>query len=157
LAALEEALAGIGEVLRPRRRRHVVAVVSTVLPGDMAALRSGFERAAGGRHALCYCPAFVALGAAVDGFARPDLVLIGEPDRAAGGVVARFHRRLSGGHGRVVRTDLATAEVAKLALNTFVCTKISFANFITRLCEALPGADGQTVLETLGADPRVGE
>jgi UDPglucose 6-dehydrogenase len=52
--------------------------------------------------------------------------------------------------------SLESAELAKLSVNTFVTTKISYANMIAAVCEQLPGADAQHVLGAVGLDPRIG-
>src|SRR5579862_7312813 len=52
--------------------------------------------------------------------------------------------------------NFVNAELAKLSINTFVTTKISFANMLARICEHLPGADVDVVTRALGLDTRIG-
>ena len=52
--------------------------------------------------------------------------------------------------------NFVNAEVAKLSVNAFITTKISFANMLARLCEKLPGASVDVVTSALGLDSRIG-
>src|SRR6185312_12600691 len=56
----------------------------------------------------------------------------------------------------VARMNLVNAEIAKLAVNTFVTTKISFANMLARLCEKVAGANVDVVTGAIGLDSRIG-
>src|SRR5260221_6489430 len=56
----------------------------------------------------------------------------------------------------VARMNLVNAEIAKLAVNTYVTTKISFANMLARLCEKVPGANVDVVTGAIGLDSRIG-
>jgi UDPglucose 6-dehydrogenase len=56
----------------------------------------------------------------------------------------------------VARMNLINAEITKLAVNTYVTTKISYANMLARLCEKLPEADVNVVTDALGLDTRIG-
>jgi len=56
----------------------------------------------------------------------------------------------------MVETSPENAELIKYASNTFLATKISFINFIARICETLPGADVEDIAFGMGLDPRIG-
>ncbi len=56
----------------------------------------------------------------------------------------------------VRRMSIVDAEVTKIAVNTFVTTKISYANMLAEICERLPGADAAVVAATVGLDSRIG-
>jgi UDPglucose 6-dehydrogenase len=151
----------VGRVLGHTKRYHLVVIVSTVLPGWTGGmLRQTLERAsgrkAGSDFGLCYWPAFVALGKTIAGFLAPDFTLIGESDPAAGMRLERMLAPRRDHSSPVVRTNFVNAELAKLALNTYVSTKISFANLLAQMCEPLPGADVDVVTSVLQLDPRVG-
>ena len=85
---------------------------------------------------------------------HPDRVVIGaEPsDTAAGDLVEDLYRPLG---GELVRTDVASAEMIKLASNAFLATKISFINEIANVCEEV-GADVGEVAQGMGLDERIG-
>lgn len=156
-----DAVTAIGGALRRSPAYHVVAVTSTVTPTSMdTEIRPALERAAGrplgDGLGLCYNPQFIALGSIIRDLTRPDLVLIGESDAQAGAVVEAVHRSFIADHGHVRRMSPVNAEIAKLAVNTFVTTKISYANMLAELCERLPGADVDVVTGAVGLDRRVG-
>ena len=76
---------------------------------------------------------------------NPDFVLIGESDRRAGDTLEQIQRSVVGDSTPVRRMNLVNAEVAKIAVNTCVTTKISYANMLSELCEHLPGGDVSVV------------
>src|SRR5213078_676317 len=99
-------------------------------------------------------PEFLKEGSAVDDFMNPDRVVVGA-DAASPWVadeVARLYEPLD---CPVVHSDVASAEMIKLASNAFLATKISFINEIANVCEET-GADVNEVARGMGLDPRVG-
>jgi UDPglucose 6-dehydrogenase len=103
---------------------------------------------------MAYNPQFIALGSVVHDLRNPDFVLIGA-DRAGPRVrLAAFYHAL-GLFGRVQMMDFAGAEIAKLALNCYVTMKISYANMLGEVCDAL-GADARAVAGAIGCDRRIG-
>ncbi len=100
------------------------------------------------------CPEFLKEGSAVEDFMHPDRVVIGaDPgDETSGDAVARLYEPLG---GEIVRTDVASAEMIKLASNAFLATKISFVNEIANVCEEV-GADVAEVSRGMGLDQRIG-
>ncbi|MEM1211913.1 MAG: nucleotide sugar dehydrogenase [Planctomycetota bacterium] len=163
LDAVLSAIREVGGALRMSRRRHVVVVTSTVMPGSTegpirAALEEASGRTVGGEDGLglCYSPEFIALGSVIRDYLTPDLVLIGESDTAAGDALEAFSRRVTLNAPPVRRMNLVNAELTKLTLNTFVTTKLTFANTVAAVCEGLPGADVDVVTGAIGLDSRVG-
>lgn len=157
LAAVRE----IGAALRGKTRYHVVTVTSTLMPGTTgsevrAALESASGRRVGEDLGLCYSPEFVALGSVVRDMLFPDLVLVGESDRRAGDVLEAIYRSVCERNPPIQRMSIVNAEVTKIAVNTFVTTKITYANMLSGICERLEGADVDVVTGTLGLDSRIG-
>ncbi|MBI4506855.1 MAG: UDP-glucose/GDP-mannose dehydrogenase family protein [Chloroflexi bacterium] len=151
----------IGRALRKKRTFHLVVLTSTVMPGSTGGpVREALERASGkrcGEHfGLCYSPEFIALGSVIRDFLNPDFVLIGESDPHAGDLLEGFYRRVYENDPPMARMNFVNAELAKLALNTFVTTKITYANMLARICERLPDADVDVVTSAVGLDSRVG-
>jgi UDPglucose 6-dehydrogenase len=128
---------------------HVLVMKSTVPAGTGDSIRRD-------RPGLAYvsCPEFLKEGTAVEDFMHPDRVVIGaDPgDEEAGDAVARLYEPLG---GEIVRTDVASAEMIKLASNAFLATKISFVNEIANVCEEV-GADVAEVARGMGLDQRIG-
>jgi UDPglucose 6-dehydrogenase len=133
----------------PAGGEHVLIMKSTVPAGTGEAIRRD-------RPGLPYvsCPEFLKEGTAVADFMHPDRVVIGaDPgDESAGDAVAALYEPLG---GELVRTDVASAEMIKLASNAFLATKISFVNEIANVCEEV-GADVGEVARGMGLDQRIG-
>jgi UDPglucose 6-dehydrogenase len=128
---------------------HVLIMKSTVPAGTGESIRRDMP-------GLSYvsCPEFLKEGTAVKDFMNPDRVVVGaDPgDEAAAGAVEDLYRPLG---GEILRTDVASAEMIKLASNAFLATKISFINEIANVCEEV-GADVGQVAEGMGLDERIG-
>lgn len=105
---------------------------------------------------LAYNPEFIALSTVIRGFLNPYLVLIGESDKHTGDLLEEFYRRILDREPAFARMNFVNAKLTKLSINTFVTTKISFANMIARLCEQLPSAEADVVMQALGLDSRIG-
>lgn len=155
------AMGPIGRALRDKSGRHTVVLTSTVLPGSTDyVVKPLLEKASGKRcgtdFGVCYSPEFIALGSVLRDFLNPDLLLIGECDPEAGAQLEAFYRDALKIDAPAVRMSPVNAELAKIALNTYVTTKITFANMLAELCERLPGGDVDAVTKALGLDRRIG-
>ena len=157
-----EACVQVGEALREKEGWHTVVVTSTVMPGATdGEIKSTLEKHSGKKcgegFGLCYSPEFIALGSVVHDLLYPDFLLIGESDPESGARLAAFYKTVVESNPPIARMNNVNAELAKLSVNTFVTTKISFANMLARICERLPGADADTVTSALGLDSRIGK
>jgi UDPglucose 6-dehydrogenase len=158
---LLDAVDGVGRALARRDDYHVVVVASTVMPGSCEhelrpALEQASGRAVGDTLGLCYSPEFIALGSVIQDMLQPDMVLIGESDERAGDRLERLYAGVCENDPPFRRMSLVNAELTKIAVNTYVTMKISYANTLADLCERLPGADVERVTEALGLDTRIG-
>src|SRR4029077_1548518 len=79
-----------------------------------------------------------------------------ESDPRAGEMLAEIYARVCKNSPKTARMNFINAEITKLAVNTFITTKISYANMLARLCEKLPEADVNVITDTLGLDTRIG-
>ena len=136
----------------PPSEGHALVMKSTVPVGTGAAIRR--RLAATGKEGLAYvsCPEFLKEGSAVADFRRPDRVVVGDEGDWAGDAVAELYAPLD---APLVRTDIPSAEMVKLASNAFLATKISFINEIANVCEET-GADVAEVARGMGLDGRIG-
>ena len=156
-----EAAESIGNCLRHKEGFHLVVVTSTVMPGAtgdqvLPALESGSGKRCGSDFGLCYNPEFVALGSVIRDMQTPDLILIGESDQRSGEILLNLYKDVCENDPPVARMSFVNAELTKLAVNTYVTTKISYANMLAEICERLPGGDVDTVSAALGLDTRIG-
>jgi len=150
----------LGKVLRDKQY-HLVVLTSTVLPGATEnevrpILEAHSQKRSGSGFGLCYSPEFVALGSVIHNLLKPDFILIGESDPKAGERLASFYRTVCDNEAPIARMNSINAEITKLAVNTFVTTKITFANMLARVCERMAGADADVVTAALGLDARIG-
>ena len=160
-AFLLDAIERVGQGLSGRDAYHVVVVASTVMPGSCdAELQPALERASGRRVGdslgLCYSPEFIALGNVIRDMLEPDMVLIGESDRRAGETLEQLYAGVCENDPPFRRMSLVNAELTKIAVNTYVTMKISYANTLADMCERLPRADADVVTDALGLDTRIG-
>lgn len=151
----------IGRTLATKKTFHLVVLTSTVMPGSTGgAVKAALERASGKTcgldFGLCYSPEFIALGTVIRDFYNPDFVLIGESDARAGDILSDLYKRTCKNSPAIARMNFINAEITKLAVNTYITTKISYANMLARLCEKLPEADVNVVTGALGLDTRIG-
>jgi UDPglucose 6-dehydrogenase len=160
-AFLLDAIERVGRGLADRDGYHVVVVASTVMPGSSESeLRPAIEQASGRQVGdslgLCYSPEFIALGNVIRDMLEPDMVLIGESDARAGDTLEALYAGVCENDPPFRRMSLVDAELTKIAVNTYVTMKISYANTLADLCERLPGADVESVTGALGLDTRIG-
>jgi UDPglucose 6-dehydrogenase len=151
----------IGKALARTSDYHVVCLTSTVMPGTTGGrVRAILEEASGKKmgddFGLCYSPEFIALGSVIRDFLNPDMLLIGESDQRAGDFLAAVYAQVCENRPAVARMSFVNAEITKLAVNTYVTTKISYANMLARICEQLPGANVDVITSALGNDTRIG-
>jgi UDPglucose 6-dehydrogenase len=137
----------------PRTGEGLILVMKSTVPvGTGEKVRANLEVRGLGGIAYVSNPEFLAEGTAVRDFMHPDRVVVGgfEPEAAA-----RVAALYDGLETTVVTTDVASAEMVKLASNAFLTTRISFINEIANVCE-LVGADVMDVARGVGLDHRLG-
>jgi UDPglucose 6-dehydrogenase len=135
-----------------RAERPVLVMKSTVPVGTGEKVRHGLAARGLGHVGYASNPEFLAEGHAVRDFMHPDRIVVGAFEAADGDAVAALYAGLE---GPVVRCDVNSAEMIKLAANAFLMTRISFINEIANVCEAV-GADVVRVAEGVGLDHRLG-
>ena len=159
LSIVRSASKSIGKALAERGADalyayHVVVVKSTVVPGTtdevVAPLIRENVRYEGDVVGIAMNPEFLREGKAVHDFMNPDKIVIGGDTRAID-IVARLYENIS---CEITRTDTKTAEMIKYANNSFLATKISFANEIGNICKKL-GIDVYEVMSAIGKDFRI--
>jgi UDPglucose 6-dehydrogenase len=136
----------------PASDHHALVMKSTVPVGTGSAIRRIFDKQGKASFAYVSCPEFLKEGSALEDFLKPDRVVVGDIGDWAGDAVVELYAPLK---APVVRTDIASAEMIKLAANAFLATKISFINEIANVCEET-GADVLEVARGMGLDHRIG-
>jgi UDPglucose 6-dehydrogenase len=136
----------------PSSDRHALVMKSTVPVGTGAAIKRRFAQQDKDGFRYVSCPEFLREGSALHDFLHPDRVVVGDDGDWAGDAVVELYRPLE---APLVRTDIPSAEMVKLASNAFLATKISFINEIANVCEET-GADVLEVARGMGLDARIG-
>ncbi len=136
----------------PRSDEHALVMKSTVPVGTGAAIKRSFAERDKEGFAYVSCPEFLKEGSALEDFLHPDRVVVGDDGDWAGDAVIELYAPLD---APLVRTDVPSAEMIKLAANAFLATKISFINEIANVCEET-GADVLEVARGMGLDQRIG-
>lgn len=157
----KKAFVEMGKALAGKDGYHVIVMTSTVLPGStrhglLPVLESESGKKCGPDFGLCYNPEFIALGSVIRDFLNPDFYLLGQFDERSGDLLASVHNKVSENNPPIQRMNLENAELAKIAVNSFVTMKISYANTLADLCEKIPGGDIDVVSDALGMDSRIG-
>ncbi len=157
LSFIKQAAMEIGRQLKTRDEWHLVAVKSTVLPGTtqnvvLPILEKHSRKKAGQDFGVAMNPEFLREGDAVKDFLKPDRIVIGSFDEKSRNVLRSLYKDFS---CPIVETSLSAAEMIKYASNTFLATKISFANEIGNMCKKL-GIDAYEVADGIGLDKRIG-
>jgi len=132
--------------------RPVLVMKSTVPVGTGEKVRAGLDERGIAHVGYVSNPEFLAEGRAVRDFMHPDRIAIGAFDDEDGDLVAGLYEEID---APVVRSDVNSAEMIKLAANAFLMTRISLINEIANVCEAT-GADVVKVAEGVGLDHRLG-
>jgi UDPglucose 6-dehydrogenase len=136
----------------PPSDRHALVMKSTVPVGTGSNVKRSFVENDKGGFRYVSCPEFLKEGSAVKDFLQPDRVVVGDDGDWAGDAVVDLYAPLE---APLVRTDIRSAEMVKLASNAFLATKISFINEIANVCEET-GADVVEVARGMGLDDRIG-
>jgi UDPglucose 6-dehydrogenase len=127
------------EMFRARAAVHLVALTSTVLPGStryglLPVLGAESGKKFGPDFDLCYSAEFIALGTVIRDFLNPDFYLVGQFDDRSGEMLEAVNRRVCLKDPVVRRMSSENAEIAKVAINSYLTLKISFGNTIADLC-----------------------
>lgn len=140
---LVNAVATIANAARRQRKNVTIVIISTVLPGTTS---RELRPLLNDRTKLVYHPFFIAMGTVVQDYLNPEFLLLGTDDYAAAARVAELYEGIHEAQSRIM--SIASAELTKVAYNTFISTKIVFANTIAQLADAT-GADVDEVTGAL--------
>jgi UDPglucose 6-dehydrogenase len=167
-ADLRHVLAAARDIGRRLREFKVVVNKSTVPVGTAARVRARIltelrERDMDGAgeelFAVVSNPEFLKEGSAIEDFMRPDRIVLGTDEDAAGmrarGMMKALYAPIMRSHERLLCMDLRSAEFTKYAANAMLATRISFMNELAGLADRV-GADIELVRQGMGADPRIG-
>ena len=157
---VESALTDLAVNLKKSEKEyHLIVLSSTVLPGTIAKLIKLVEKISGRKFeegfGFSYVPDFVKLGSVIKDFLNPEYFLIGANNWDDHGktqsIWAKFHENKPP-HKYLT---LEEAEVAKVASNAYIVSKITFANFLGQVCDVMDNVDVHKITDTIGIDKRI--
>lgn len=158
---LNSALKDISYALKNKSDFFTVNVTSTVLPGScenefIPLIEKFSNKKVNKDFGLTYNPEFIALGSVINDILYPDMLLIGESGPKAGEMLRSVYIKLCGKKSPFRIMNLINSEIVKISVNTFVTTKISYANMLTEFCEKFKNANIDAVTDAVGLDSRIG-
>lgn len=156
LSAIKSGSLQLGHALRPIRRRRLIVVKSTVVPGTTQRIVERILRRASGKGldllGVAANPEFLAEGTMVHDTLHPDRAVIGTSDLRSRRLLTRLYRPFG---APIVALTPSGAELVKYSSNAFLAMKVSFSNEISRLAEHL-GVNIDDVMGAVGEDVRIG-
>lgn len=160
LEAILKAAQAIGPHLNKKRSRHTFVVVSTVLPGDsrtriIPAFEQALVKKRGGALGYAYSPSLIALGSVLRNLEKPDVLLLGALDERSHREVETIYKNVYPPQD-IERMTMEEAELAKISINSFITMRLSFANTLGLLSQAIPHTNVDTVTRAVGKDSRIG-
>jgi len=159
---LKNALESLAIEFKKLKKYHTIVICSTVSPGAIKNdLVPFFEQKSNKKmgidFGISYNPEFIALGSVIDDFLSPDIVLIGESDKKTGDILEDIYKKVCTNKPKISRMSIESSEITKIALNSFVTMKISFANTLANITEKVSNADIDDITSAIGSDKRVGQ
>lgn len=140
---LTNAVSALASIANELHKRITIVIVSTVLPGTVDRdIRPVLNEFTG----LVYHPFFIAMGTTVEDFIKPEFTLLGADRESDARAVLALYAGIHNAPARIV--SIASAELTKVAYNTFISTKVVFANSLAEMCE-YTGADVDEVTGSL--------
>jgi UDPglucose 6-dehydrogenase len=158
---VESALTSLSkELAKSKKKNHIFVINSTLMPSStekrmIPLIEKHSKRKLNKGFQVCYIPDFVALGAVINDFLNPDVVIIGESNKSAGNKLEKIYREMVQNQAPVHRMSIISAEIAKVSLNMYITMKISFANMLANISSRLKGADVDAITSSIGADKRI--
>jgi UDPglucose 6-dehydrogenase len=154
-ADMSQVFGSVDSLIPHLRPGALVVGKSTVPVGTAAELEAKLTKMAAEGVELAWNPEFLREGFAVEDTLHPDRLVVGVHSQRAEDLMREVYARLIAEGVPFLVTDFPTAELVKVAANSFLATKISFINAMAEVCEAA-GADVTKLAEAIGYDPRIG-
>ena len=138
----------------------VLVITSTVLPGDTKSKLKPIAQKVNSKLNgvdFIYSPEFIALGSVINDLKNPDFILVGEDKKEAGDLHIKIMKSIVNNKNLPIRRmSIESAEMSKIAINTYITSKITFANAIGIAADNIKGCNSQDVLNAIGSDSRIG-
>lgn len=143
------------DAVAPHAKTDSLIVGKSTVPVGTAERLAKRLTGLGSKAELAWNPEFLREGFAVEDTLRPNRLVVGVTSDRAEEILKRAYKPLLENNVPWIRADLPTAELVKVAANSFLATKISFINAMAEICEA-SGGDVTVLAKAIGYDPRIG-
>jgi UDPglucose 6-dehydrogenase len=159
---IKRAIKPLVEELKNSKQFKIFVITSTVSPLSIQKeiipfIEKNSSKKLNKDFTVIYNPTFIAIGDIIKGILEPDLVLIGENNKKAGDIIENIWKKVCLNKPYIGRMSIVSAEITKIAINSYITTKISFANMLGNICERIPGAEIDKITSAMGADKRIGK
>jgi UDPglucose 6-dehydrogenase len=159
---IKRAIKTLAEELKNNKKFKVFTITSTVGPLSIQKeiipfIEKNSSKKFNKDFTVIYNPTFIAIGDIIKGILEPDLVLIGENNKKAGDIIENIWKKVCINKPYIARMSIVSAEITKIAINSYITTKISFANMLGNICERIPGVEIDKITSAMGADKRIGK
>jgi UDPglucose 6-dehydrogenase len=159
---IKRAIKPLAEELKNNKKFKIFTITSTVSPLSIKKEIIPFIEKKSSKKfnkdfTVIYNPTFIAIGDIIKGILEPDLVLIGEDNKKAGDIIENIWKKVCINKPYISRMSIVSAEITKIAINSYITTKISFANMLGNICERITGAEIDKITSAMGADKRIGK
>lgn len=134
---LQNAVTEVSEGLKTARHNPLIVVISTVLPGTMRKIVFPILKKARKDFRFCYNPYFIAMGTTLPDFLDPEFILIGSDNESDAVFLSAIYKKIHSAQSQIMQIE--SAELTKVAYNTFIGFKIVFANTLSEICQARGG------------------
>jgi len=161
LSIIKKAVSTIGKNLRTNKKKPIILIKSTVIPGTMKKiilpiLEKKSNKKDGKDFGLISNPEFLQESSAIRDTKFPHAIVLGGNQTKFMEKANKLFRKLHP-NTPIIITNHQTAEIIKYANNSFLATKISFINQLSNICQKIPGANIDDIGKTIGLDPRIGK
>ncbi len=159
---IKRAIKPLAEELKNIKQFKIFVITSTVSPLSIQKeiipfIEKNSSKKFNNDFTVIYNPTFIAIGDIIKGILEPDLVLIGEDNKKAGDIIENIWKKVCINKPYIARMSIVSAEITKIAINSYITTKISFANMLGNICEKIPEAEIDKITSAMGADKRIGK
>ena len=146
-------------LLKFKNKCHIINITSTVMPGSCSDIFTKFLESKGLKNEIdfiiTYNPHFIAQGTTIYNLENPFFILIGS-DSKFGKKLSIFYKKIYKDKSKISLLTTKEAEIVKISINSYITTKVTFANLISEICQEIKGVNVSKILNTIGKDHRIG-
>ena len=158
---IEKILIKIAKIIKHEKKKHFINITSTVNPNSCKKIfiplleKNGLTN--NKDFSIIYNPHFIAQGTTLYNLRKPDVLLIGTDNLESTNKIISLYKKIYKKKKIYKILNLTEAEITKIAINSYITNKISFANYISEISENLNNVNAVNILDAIGQDTRIGK